>query len=67
VKHSFGIYATQSFRIYVLLLTVAALVSAPAHASTTLRPWRAHIREAAAYAASRAGTVTFGVASQWQS
>jgi hypothetical protein len=57
VKHSQDIYATHSFRIYVALLTVAiALVVTPA-----ANAWRAHTREAASYAASRAGDVSFGV------
>ena len=45
-----------------MLLVTLAVVEAPAAvASTPLRPWRAHVREAEAYAATRAGTVSFGV------
>jgi hypothetical protein len=61
VKHRFRIYATPSFRIYVTLLTLGAVAAPAAHASTRLTPWHAHVREAAAYAAGRAGTVSFGV------
>jgi hypothetical protein len=48
-------------RIYVALLTVAlcAPPAAPAHAA--LRPWHAHVHDAAEYAAARAGSVSFGV------
>jgi hypothetical protein len=61
VKHTSAIYATPALRIYVLLLTVA-LVGPPAAAGASrLHPWRPHVREAAAYAAGRAGTVSFGV------
>jgi Beta-lactamase enzyme family len=57
VKHSLGIYATPSFRIYVALLTVGlALVLTPA-----ANAWRPHTREASSYAASRLGDVSFGV------
>jgi hypothetical protein len=42
----------------VTLLTVAlTILTAPASAS----PWKPHVRDAAAYAAARAGTVSFGV------
>jgi hypothetical protein len=57
LKHRFAIYATPAFRIYLALLTVA-LCAAPAATADT---WRAHIREARAYAESRAGEVSFGV------
>lgn len=59
MKHRSGIYATETLRIYVALVTVAvALLVAPAsHANR----WRPHVRDAAAYAATRAGTVSFGV------
>jgi hypothetical protein len=48
-------------RIYVALVTVAlcCVAAPPAHAA--LRPWRAHVRDAAQYAAARAGTVSFGL------
>jgi len=42
----------------VALLTVSLVLAPPASA---LRPWRPHIRDAAHYAASRAGSVSFGV------
>jgi hypothetical protein len=45
----------------VTLLTLGAVAAPAAHASVTLTPWRAHIREAAAYTAGRAGSVSFGV------
>ena len=45
----------------MLLLTLAVVGAPPASASTPLRPWRAHVHEAAAYVAKRAGTVSFGV------
>jgi beta-lactamase family protein len=45
----------------VLLLTLAVVGAPAASASTPLWPWRAHVREAAAYAATRAGEVSFGV------
>jgi len=57
VKHTRDIYATPSFRIYVALLTAAlALAVTP-----TANAWRPHTREAASYAAGRAGEVSFGV------
>lgn len=57
MKHSPAIYATHPFRIYVALLTVGfALVLTPA-----ANAWRSDIREAASYAANRAGDVSFGV------
>ena len=43
------------------LVTLATVGAPAAGASPDLRPWRAHIHEAAAYAAQRAGTVSFGV------
>jgi hypothetical protein len=55
------IYATRASRIYVASLTVALAVAAPAQSATVLHPWRAHVRQAAAYAAGRAGQVSFGV------
>ena len=59
MKHRPGIYATGTLRIYVALLTVgcALLVAPPAQANA----WRPHVRDAAGYAAARAGTVSFGV------
>jgi hypothetical protein len=45
----------------VTLLTLGAVAAPAAQASTRLTPWRAHVREAAAYAAGRAGAVSFGV------
>jgi beta-lactamase family protein len=61
VKHTAAIYATSACRIYVALLTLAlAGVAAPA-ADGALRPWRAHVRDAAEYAAGRAGGISFGV------
>jgi hypothetical protein len=48
-------------RIYVALVTVALCGVAVPTAHAALRPWRAHVREAAEYAAARAGTVSFGV------
>ena len=57
MKHSWDIYATHPFRIYVALLTVGcALVLTPA-----ANAWRPHTRQAASYAATRAGEVSFGV------
>lgn len=44
-----GIYATQAFRIYVVLLTVVCAA------------WTPHIRQARSYAATRAGGISFGV------
>jgi hypothetical protein len=58
VKHISGIYATPAFRNCVALLTVSLALAPPASA---LRPWRPHIRDAAHYAAARAGGVSFGV------
>ncbi len=55
MKHIFRIYATPAFRIYVALVTVGLLVPASANA------WKPHIREAASYAATRAGGISFGV------
>jgi hypothetical protein len=57
LKHSPAIYATPTLRIYVAVLTVA-LCGAPAAVAGT---WRAHIGEAREYAASRSGSVSFGV------
>jgi hypothetical protein len=48
-------------RIYVALVTVALCASGAATADAALRPWRAHVRDAAEYAADRAGSVSFGV------
>jgi hypothetical protein len=45
----------------VTLLTVAAAGLAAPAADAALRPWRAHVRDAADYAAGRAGDVSFGV------
>jgi hypothetical protein len=57
VKHRQGIYATPPFRIYVALFTVGlSLVLTPA-----ANAWRPHTHEAASYAATRAGEVSFGV------
>jgi hypothetical protein len=69
VKHKSGIYATPVFRIYVAVLAVALGLAVPAHAAAAGRahqaravhPWRAHVRDAAAYAQARAGGVSFGV------
>jgi hypothetical protein len=55
VKHSRTIYATSAFRIYVVLLTLG-LLGAPSAAA-----WKPHIRDAASYAATRAGGISFGV------
>jgi hypothetical protein len=60
LKHSFGIYATPAFRIYVALLTVALCGTAAAPAAA-LKPWRAHVREAREYADARSGQISFGV------
>jgi Beta-lactamase enzyme family len=49
----------------VALLTLGAFAAPVADASTRLTPWRAHVREAAAYAAGRAGTVSFGVRTRY--
>jgi hypothetical protein len=49
VKHRSSNYATVAFRIYVVLGAVV------------LTAWTPHIREAASYAASRAGGISFGV------
>jgi Beta-lactamase enzyme family len=57
VKHTAALYATRTFRIYVALLTVGLVMATPALA----RPWKPHIREAASYAADRAGGISFGV------
>jgi hypothetical protein len=51
-------YATAALRICVASVTLV-LLAAPA--AQALRPWRAHVREAATYAGARAGTVSFGV------
>src|SRR5215212_2661964 len=48
-KHRSGIYATASFRIYAVVLTLV------------LGAWTPHIREAASYASTRAGGISFGV------
>jgi hypothetical protein len=64
MKHRIRNYATHTLRICVLLLTLAAARAPAAAASPDFRPWRGHIREAAAYAAQRAGTVSFGVRTQ---
>ena len=56
MKHSVRIYATYSFRIYVVLLTFG--LPATAEAAHT---WKPHIRAAASYAATRAGGISFGV------
>jgi len=61
VKHRCANNATLALRICVLLLTLAVVGAPAASASTPLRPWRAHVREAAADAATRAGEVSFGV------
>jgi len=45
----------------VALLTVALGTGAAAAPAAALKPWRAHIRSAADYAATRAGGVSFGV------
>ena len=52
-----SIYATSAFRIYVALVTLAicGLLAPAANA------WKPHIREAASYAATRAGGISFGV------
>ncbi len=65
MKHKLQIYATSSFRIYATLLTLGAVAAPAAQASTRLTPWRAHVREAAAYAADRAGTVSFGIRTRY--
>jgi hypothetical protein len=49
VKHRSGKYATQTFRIYVVLLTLV------------FGAWKPHVREAASYASTRAGGISFGV------
>jgi hypothetical protein len=49
LKHRSGIYATHSFRIYVLLVTLV------------LAAWTPHIRDATSYASKRAGGISFGV------
>jgi len=49
VKHSRAIYATFAFRIYVVLVTLV------------LGAWTPHIRDAASYASTRAGGISFGV------
>ena len=61
LKHSRAIYATPTLRIYVALLTVALCGAGAAAADAAQRPWRVHVRDAAEYAADRAGTVSFGV------
>ena len=43
------------------LVTVALCATSGAAADAALRPWRAHVRDAAEYAADRAGSVSFGV------
>jgi hypothetical protein len=48
-------YATPTFRIYVVLLTLGLFAPAAANA------WNPHIREAASYASARAGGISFGV------
>jgi hypothetical protein len=45
----------------VLLLTVGLALVPAASGASRLRPWHPHIHEAAAYAATRAGGVSFGV------
>ena len=45
------------------LLTVGLCGASAAPANAALRPWRAHVRDAAEYAAARAGSVAFGVRS----
>ena len=49
------IYATSACRIYVALLTVGLVAAPSAHA------WKPHTRQAASYAATRAGGISFGV------
>ena len=61
MKHTSANNATLALRICVLLLTLAVVEAPAASASTPVRPWYAHVREAAAYAATRAGGVSFGV------
>jgi hypothetical protein len=58
LKHRIANYATPALRIYVGWLTVL-LIAAPS--ANGLRPWRPHVKEAASYAAARAGAVSFGV------
>ena len=48
-------YATSTFRIYVVLLTLG-LLGPPSAAA-----WKPHVHRAAAYAATRAGGISFGV------
>jgi beta-lactamase family protein len=55
VKHRPSNYATATFRIYVALLTLGLLAAPGAHA------WKPHVRQAASYAATRAGGISFGV------
>jgi hypothetical protein len=61
VKHISRIYATPAYRIYLALLTLALAGAAAPAAEAALQPWRAHVREAATYAATRGGDVSFGV------
>ena len=49
MNHRTSNYATSAFRIYVVLLTLV------------LGAWTPHIRQAASYASSRAGGISFGV------
>ena len=55
MKHRFGKYATSAFRICVVLLTVGLL------GPSTAGAWKPHIREAASFAATRGGGISFGV------
>jgi beta-lactamase class A len=48
-------------RIYVAVLTVVLATGAAAAPAAALKPWRAHVREAQRYAATRAGGISFGV------
>jgi len=71
VKHTIANYATPALRIYVASLTVAIAGGVATHSAASAvagdraarmpHPWRAHIREAASFAAGRAGTISFGV------
>ena len=61
MKHTSPIYATQAFRIYVALLTVALATGAAGAAVAEARPWKPHIRDARQYAETRGGQVSFGV------
>src|SRR3954469_25929310 len=58
VNHRMRNYATSTFRIYVVLLTLGMVLAAPAAGAG---PWKPHIRQAASYAAGRAGGISFGV------